>query len=1047
MSRVEVSFDHHLLSKKNLSALLVVIMLVSIVTFGGSSVSAASAGSDVQGNASPQGSTSSTSYSYVTPGDVTSGDATSGDATSGDATSGDATSGNATSGNSTPANGGFNIDANGVLTNYTGPGGAVTIPSTAKSIGEYAFVLCYGLKSVTIPSSVTSIGNGAFFGCMSLTSVTIPSSVASIGEGTFYGCTSLTSVTIPSSVTSIGDGAFYGCTSLTSVTGASGVASVGSGAFYGTAWLKNQTGNLVILGHCLLQYTGSASTLTIPSGITVIGDNAFSSYYLKSVVIPSSVKSIGEYAFAYCWNLANVVIPSSVKSIGGNAFRGTPWLQNQTGGFLIINHVLIGYGGSSNNVVIPSGVTSIGNDAFENCWNLTSVTIPSSVTSIGDEAFEGSGLTSVTIPANVKTIGESGFTRCTALKSAVISSGVTSIGDDAFENCSQLTSISIPAGVKSIGSGMFEWCTALKSVAIPSSVTSIGEETFFYCTHLASISIPASVTSIGESAFSDCTALKNVIIPSGVTNVGDSAFEGSGLTSVTIPANVKTIGVSAFAYCTNLKNANILAGVSSLGKWAFYGCTNLTSVNIPATVKTIDRATFELCAKLTNVSIANGVSTIGDWVFHDCKSLTSVTIPSSVTSIGNYAFYNCTGLTSVTIPPNVTTIGDSAFGGDKNLTLKVTAGSYAETYVKKNKIKYISSPTTAVPLTVLETPANNAKLSGTVKVSGYVLNASGINRVDVSAVDSKGNSYSLGTVAGSGLTVRADIQKEFANKGYANIAKSGYSLPIDFTKLSSGTYTLKVAGVGVNGVVQYAATTVTINTAVPLTVLETPANNAKLSGTVKVSGYVLNASGINRVDVSAVDSKGNSYSLGTVAGSGLTVRADIQKEFANKGYANIAKSGYSLPIDFTKLSSGTYTLKVAGVGVNGVVQYAATTVTINTAVPLTVLETPANNAKLSGTVKVSGYVLNASGINRVDVSAVDSKGNSYSLGTVAGSGLTVRADIQKEFANKGYANIAKSGYSLPIDFTKLSSGTYTLKVAGVGVNGVVQYATTTILVK
>ena len=55
----------------------------------------------------------------------------------------------------------FNIEE-GILTNYCGSGGAVTIPNNVTSIGSYAFAECSGLTGITIPNSITSIGDGAF---------------------------------------------------------------------------------------------------------------------------------------------------------------------------------------------------------------------------------------------------------------------------------------------------------------------------------------------------------------------------------------------------------------------------------------------------------------------------------------------------------------------------------------------------------------------------------------------------------------------------------------------------------------------------------------------------------------------------------------------------------------------------------------------------------------------------------------------------------------------------------------------------------------------
>ena len=162
-------------------------------------------------------------------------------------------------------------DGAATITGYSGPGGAVTIPSTMEgravaSIGLAAFEGCNTLTSVTIPDSVTSIGGKAFFDCTSLTTVTIPSSVTSIGSAAFASCASLTTVTIPDSVTSIGGNAFCMCFSLTNVVIGKSVISIGGKAFFDCPRLTGVYfgGNAPILGSGVFDGDGSATIYYSP---------------------------------------------------------------------------------------------------------------------------------------------------------------------------------------------------------------------------------------------------------------------------------------------------------------------------------------------------------------------------------------------------------------------------------------------------------------------------------------------------------------------------------------------------------------------------------------------------------------------------------------------------------------------------------------------------------------------------------------------------------------------------------------------------------------
>ncbi len=545
--------------------------------------------------------------------------------------------------------------------------------------------------------------------------------LSDINTSPFKSDQSVTSAVIGEGITGIGVRFFYDCRNLASVSLPSTLELIGWGAFYGNG----------------------LETLTIPEGVTYIGNYAFANNpSLTELTLPDSVTGLGYDCFSGCTGLTDAVLSKGLTEIPDSAFYGCSALTD---------------------VTIPADVTSIADRAFASCASLTTIHgkagsyaetyaaakgyafAPTGTATAGGACGMGvswalydDGLLFVSGEGNMDPYSGSAHAPWYDIRSSITSvsiwDGVTSVGSYAFCNCYNLASVRIPEGVEDLGDSAFRECTNLESAVIPKTVDYISGHAFYDCSSLTSITISSVTATFGSDVFTGCPA--GMVMhgfegsPANVyadgqgimfdawqrtesgscgENVTWSVDKATGVVTVTGAGPMRdydcydSSNYSPFESDQSVTSAVIGEGVTGIGAWFFDDCHNLTSVSLPSTLKRIERGAF-YGNGLAALTIPEGVTYIDAYAFDNNPSLTDLTLPDSVAGLGIYSFSSCTGLinavlpkglteipenafsgcsalTDVTIPFDVTSIADNAFSNCVNLTtIHGVQGSYAETY-------------------------------------------------------------------------------------------------------------------------------------------------------------------------------------------------------------------------------------------------------------------------------------------------------------------------------------------------------------------------------
>ncbi|MBQ3567223.1 MAG: leucine-rich repeat protein [Oscillospiraceae bacterium] len=322
--------------------------------------------------------------------------------------------------------------------------------------------------------------------------------------------------------------------------------------------------------------------------VKVIGDSAFSyCYYLANITIPEGITKIGNSAFFKCCNkLQSIVIPDSVTEIGSFAFDEC---------------------GNLSDVQLGSGLKTIGEEAFHNCDSLKKLIIPEGVESIGSRAFYGSKLTSVVLPESLKEMYSSSFMN-TPLINAQSEEDIWYIHNWVIygESAKKLET---KEGTRGIANSAFS-DRNIQYAKIGDGVDVIGDYAFYSCSSLETVEIADSVTKIGDYAFYENK--HEIVLPAELTDLGTYALAESNITEIVTPDKLTEIKEYTFSNCDYLKKVTFGSGLEKIGDYSFSDCDTITELTFPENVTEIGWRAFEYCDNLEKITIDNPECVISD---------------------------------------------------------------------------------------------------------------------------------------------------------------------------------------------------------------------------------------------------------------------------------------------------------------------------------------------------------------------------------------------------------------------------------------------------
>ena len=342
--------------------------------------------------------------------------------------------------------------------------------------------------------------------------------------------------------------------------------------------------------HCLKDDDSTlgeeADSVFIPKTVTSVNKSAFQDSDIKCIIVDEKNPALSSDDFGVLYNKDktvlfnapsafasdNYTVPSSVKSIREWAFHTCILLEEFT---------------------IPGTVENVGEAAFFHCLNMRKLTIEDGVKQLGDahgcNVFAWCyALEEVRIPASLGVVAASAFTECYALESIVIPEGITEIQWCAFEYCPALKRVYLPSTLTTLVKGAFGNCTALTDICYAGSAEDWANVSIDTSPYAGSSPVVIDTCNIhyniSTEAYKDLTFENDNDI---LTFSGGGSIPGGWhywdadkdtVTTVFINGDIRSVEEGAFADCPELTTVVFDTETTAIAGGAFANCPNLQAV-------------------------------------------------------------------------------------------------------------------------------------------------------------------------------------------------------------------------------------------------------------------------------------------------------------------------------------------------------------------------------------------------------------------------------------------------------------------------------------